>query len=176
MPSCTLPARSTTRRPPIPADPWRDVDELDLEFTVADLSVVEKRLEKLTTQGRHGSQAERDQAQREEELLRRIEPHLSDGRPLRSFGLTDDEELLLRGYRFLTQKPVLVVLNIDEGRLPEAAASRARVATGTASPRPMSRRWPGRSRRSWRSSARTTRGSSWTTSGSPSPRAAGSSG
>jgi ribosome-binding ATPase len=106
-----------------PADPWRDVDELDLEFTVADLSVIEKRLEKLTTQGRHGSQAERDQAQREEELLRRVEPHLSDGRPLRSFGLTGDEELLLRGYRFLTQKPVLVVLNIDEGRLPEAVTA-----------------------------------------------------
>ncbi|MDQ2674325.1 MAG: YchF family ATPase, partial [Chloroflexota bacterium] len=103
----------------IAADPWRDVDELDLEFTVADLSVIEKRLERLKTQGRHGSQAERDQAQREEELLKRLEPHLSEGRPLRSFGLTDDEELLLRGYRFLTQKPVLVVLNVDEGRLPE---------------------------------------------------------
>jgi ribosome-binding ATPase len=102
------------------ADPWRDVDELDLEFTVADLSVVEKRLEKLATQGRHGSQAERDANAREEALLKRIEPHLSDGRPLRSFGLSDDEELLLRGYRFLTQKPVLVVLNLDEGRLPEA--------------------------------------------------------
>lgn len=105
-----------------PADPWRDVDELDLEFTVADLSVIEKRLEKLRTQGRHGSQAEREQAQREEELLRRIEPHLSEGHPIRSFGLTDDEELLLRGYRFLTQKPVLVLLNIDDGRLPEAAS------------------------------------------------------
>ena len=107
---------------PTPADPWRDVEDLDLEFTVADLGVIEKRLEKLATQGRHGSQAERDLAQREEELLRRIEPHLSEGRPIRSFGLTDDEELLLRGYRFLTQKPVLIVLNIDEGRLPEAAS------------------------------------------------------
>ena len=105
-----------------PTDPWRDVDELDVEFTFADLAVIEKRLEKLRTQGRHGSQAEREQAQREEELLRRLEPHLSEGRPIRSFDLTDDEELLLRGYRFLTQKPVLVVLNIDEGRLPEAAA------------------------------------------------------
>src|SRR5918992_1945330 len=105
-----------------PADPWRDVDELDLEFTVADLTVVEKRLEKLATQGRHGSQAERDAAAREEELLRRIEPHLSEGRPLRSFGLADDEELPLRGYRFLTQKPVLIVLNSDEGRLAEAAS------------------------------------------------------
>lgn len=117
---------------PAPSDPWRDVDELDLEFTVADLSVIEKRLEKLRTQGRHGSQAERDLAQREEELLKRLEPHLSDGLPLRSFGLTSDEELLLRGYRFLTQKPVLVVLNVDEGRLPEVgtleAAGRERYA------------------------------------------------
>jgi hypothetical protein len=106
----------------VAADPWRDVDELDLEFTVADLSVIEKRLEKLRTQGRHGSQSEREQAQREEELLGRIEPHLSEGHPIRSFGLTPDEELLLRGYRFLTQKPVLVVLNIDDARLPEAPA------------------------------------------------------
>ncbi|HEU5325027.1 MAG TPA: redox-regulated ATPase YchF [Candidatus Limnocylindria bacterium] len=109
----------------VSADPWRDVDDLDVEFTVADLSVIEKRLEKLRTQGRHGSQAERDAAQREQELLERIEPHLSDGKPIRSFGLTDDEELLLRGYRFLTQKPVLVVLNVDEGRLPEAATLEA---------------------------------------------------
>jgi GTP-binding protein YchF len=116
----------------IPADPWRDVDDLDLEFTVADLSVIEKRLEKLRTQGRHGSQAERDQAAREEALLQRVEPHLSEGRPIRSFGLTDDEELLLRGYRFLTQKPVLVVLNIGEATLGEAgeleAAGRERYA------------------------------------------------
>lgn len=108
-----------------PADPWGDVDDLDLEFTVADLSVIEKRLEKLSTQGRHGSQAEREQAQREEEVLRRLEPHLSEGRPIRAFGLTDDEELLLRGYRFLTQKPVLVLLSIDEDRLAEAAALEA---------------------------------------------------
>lgn len=108
-----------------PPDPWRDVDELDLEFTVADLGVVEKRLEKLATQGRHGSQAERDAAAREEALLRRVEPHLSEGQPLRSFGLTEDEELLLRGYRFLTQKPALVLLNLDESRLPEAASLEA---------------------------------------------------
>ncbi|MGH2380307.1 MAG: redox-regulated ATPase YchF [Candidatus Limnocylindria bacterium] len=110
---------------PTPADPWRDVEDLDLEFTVADLAVIEKRLEKLATQGRHGSQSERELAQREQELLARIEPHLSDGKPIRSFGLTLDEELLLRGYRFLTQKPVLVVLNIDDGRLPEVAALEA---------------------------------------------------
>lgn len=109
----------------VAADPWRDVEDLDLEFTVADLMVIEKRLEKLRTSGRHGSQAEREQNAREEELLGRLEPHLSEGRPLRAFPLNDDEELLLRGYRFLTQKPALVIVNIDDSRLPEAAALEA---------------------------------------------------
>jgi GTP-binding protein YchF len=103
-----------------PADPWRDVEELDLEFTVADLTVLEKRLEKLRTAGRHGSPSEREQNAREEALLDRLLPHLSEGHPLRSFGLTDDDERQLRGFRFLTQKPVLVVLNIDEGALAES--------------------------------------------------------
>jgi ribosome-binding ATPase len=108
-----------------PADPWRDVDELELEFAVADLTVVEKRLEKLRTSGRHGSPTEREQNALEEELLDRLLPHLSEGLPLRSLDLSDDDEHRLRGYRFLSQKPVLVVLNIDEaqlGRAPELEA------------------------------------------------------
>ncbi len=102
-------------------DPWRDVDELDVEFTLADLGVIEKRLEKLRTSGRHGAPSEREENAREEELLARLEPELSIGHPLRGIVLSDDDERRLRGYRFLTQKPVLVVLSIDEGRLPDAA-------------------------------------------------------
>ena len=48
-----------------PSDPWRDVEEMDLEFTVADLMVIEKRLERLRTQGRHGTSAEREAARLE---------------------------------------------------------------------------------------------------------------
>jgi GTP-binding protein YchF len=115
-----------------PADAWRDVEELDLEFAIADLMVIEKRLEKLRTSGRHGSPAEREANAQEEALLDRLEPELSAGRPLRALALSDEDELRLRGYRFLTQKPVLVVLNIDEGQLPTAAdleaAGRSRYA------------------------------------------------
>ncbi|HET7083029.1 MAG TPA: DUF933 domain-containing protein [Candidatus Limnocylindria bacterium] len=102
-------------------DPWRDVEALDLEFAIADLMVIEKRLEKLRTSGRHGSPAEREANAQEEELLARLEPELSAGHPLRAVSLSSDDELRLRGYRFLTQKPVLVVLNIDEGQLGAAA-------------------------------------------------------
>jgi GTP-binding protein YchF len=107
------------------ADPWRDVEELDLEFVVADLTVVEKRLERLRTAGRHGTSTEREQNALEEELLTRLLPSLADGLPLRSAELTEDDERRLRGFQFLSQKPVLVVLNIDEGRLGEATALEA---------------------------------------------------
>ena len=160
---------------PTAADPWRDVDDLDLEFTVADLTVIEKRLEKLKTQGRHGSQSERELAQRELEVLERIEPHLSDGKPIRSFGLTDDDEFLLRGYRFLTQKPVLVVLNIDEGACPRPRRSRRPDASATPSRTATWPPWPERSRRRSASCPRRMPGCSWTTSASRSRRAAGSS-
>jgi ribosome-binding ATPase len=115
-----------------PADAWRDIEELDLEFAIADLMVIEKRLEKLRTSGRHGSPAEREANAQEEALLDRLEPELSAGRPLRALALSDEDELRLRGYRFLTQKPVLVVLNVDEGQLATAAdleaAGRSRYA------------------------------------------------
>jgi GTP-binding protein YchF len=104
-----------------PPDPWRDVEALDLEFSIADLMVIEKRLEKLRTSGRHGSPAEREANAQEEALLARLEPELSAGRPLRAVSLSDEDELRLRGYRFLTQKPVLVVLSIDEAQLAGAA-------------------------------------------------------
>jgi hypothetical protein len=110
-----------------PPDPWRDIEELDLEFAIADLTVIEKRLEKLRTSGRHGSPADREANAQEEALLARLEPELSAGRPLRGVDLADDDELRLRGYRFLSQKPVLVVVNIDEGQL---AAARELEAAG----------------------------------------------
>ena len=117
-----------------PADPWRDVEALDLEFSIADLMVIEKRLEKLRTSGRHGSPAEREANAQEEALLDRLEPELSDGRPLRAVALSDEDELRLRGYRFLTQKPVLVVLNIDEGQLSAASGLEASGRTRYAQP------------------------------------------
>jgi ribosome-binding ATPase len=108
-----------------PSDPWRDIEALDLEFAIADLMVIEKRLEKLRTSGRHGSPAEREANAQEEALLDRLEPELSAGHPLRAVALSEEDELRLRGYRFLSQKPVLIVLNIDEGQLAAAPETEA---------------------------------------------------
>jgi GTP-binding protein YchF len=102
-------------------DPWRDVEQLDLEFVLADLAVVERRIDKLRAQGHHGTPAEREANDRELELLERLAPPLREGTPLRDVELSDDEAKRVRGFRFLTEKPVLLLLNIDEADVARAA-------------------------------------------------------
>jgi ribosome-binding ATPase len=101
-------------------DPWRDIERLDLEFVLADLAVIEKRIEKLSTSGRHGTAAEREQNERELVVLERIAPALREGMPIRDVELADDEQKRIRGFRFLTEKPVLVLLNIGEADIGRA--------------------------------------------------------
>lgn len=98
-------------------DAWRDLERLDLEFTFADLSVMEKRLERLKASGHHGTAAEREANDREGALLQRLHEPLSAGTPLRAVELSPEEEKSIRGFRFLTQKPVLVLLNVGEADL-----------------------------------------------------------
>src|SRR4051794_22694201 len=90
-------------------DSWRDLERLDLEFILADLAVAERRIERLRTQGRHGTPAEREANERELAILERLHEGLAAGRPMRDEALEPDEEKAIRGFRFLTQKPVLVL-------------------------------------------------------------------
>jgi GTP-binding protein YchF len=115
-------ADDTVPHPLLSVDPGRDLEQLELEFTLADLGVVEKRVEKLRTSGRHGTPAEREANDRELEVLERILPALTDGRPIRDLELSADDELRIRGFRFLTEKPVLVLLNVGEADLGRADA------------------------------------------------------
>jgi ribosome-binding ATPase len=102
-------------------DPARDLERLDLEFILADLSMTDRRLERLATSGRHGTQAERDANEREEVILRRLKETLEAGSPIRDVELESEEEKHIRGFRFLSQKPVLVLLNVGEGDLGSAS-------------------------------------------------------
>src|SRR3954469_3792243 len=111
-------------------DPRRDLEQLDLEFTLADLALVDRRLERLGTSGRHGTQAERESNEREEVVLRQLKQTLEAGNPIRDAGLDADEEKAIRGFRFLTQKPVLVLLNIGEADLPRATELVASITSG----------------------------------------------
>jgi hypothetical protein len=111
-------------------DPGRDIERLDLEFMLADLSMAERRLERLKGSGRHGTPAEREAAEREEIVVRRIHEGLQAGTPIRDLGLDVDDEKQIRGFRFLTQKPVLVLLNVGENDLATAPDLGKRVSAG----------------------------------------------
>ncbi len=111
-------------------DPGRDLERLDLEFLLADLSMTERRLERLQGSGRHGTPAEREAAEREEIVMRRIHEGLEAGSPIRDLALDADEEKQIRGFRFLTQKPVLALLNVGDREIVSAPALVARVAAG----------------------------------------------
>jgi GTP-binding protein YchF len=102
-------------------DAWRDLEQLDLEFTLSDLSVMEKRIERLKQSGHHGTPAEREANDRELALLERLHGPLAKGEPLRDQDIDPEEEKSIRGFRFLTQKPVLVLLNVGESDLPREA-------------------------------------------------------
>ncbi|HLE79375.1 MAG TPA: GTPase, partial [Candidatus Limnocylindrales bacterium] len=93
-------------------DPLRDLEHLDLEFLLADLAMVDRRLDRLSSSGRHGTPAEREANEREEAILRTLKVDLEAGRPIRDTELDADAAKAIRGFRFLTEKPVLVLLNI----------------------------------------------------------------
>jgi hypothetical protein len=98
-------------------DPMRDVERLELEFIFSDLAQVERRAEKLRQMGHHGTPQERETNDRELAVHERLMPALHAGIPLRDLDLGEDEARLIRGFRFLTEKPELLVLNIGEADL-----------------------------------------------------------
>lgn len=93
-------------------NPLRDIEDVDLELVFSDLVVVEKRLERLNKERKKI----RDQAlDREFDLLEIAKTKLEAGEPLRSWELEGEDEKLLRGFQFLSQKPILYVMNLGEG-------------------------------------------------------------
>jgi len=96
-------------------DPVRDLADVDTELILSDLVVVEKRLERLEKDRKKLRNAELD---REFELLERCKALLEEGTALRGLELTGDDEKRIRGFQFLSQKPMLVVLNLGEEDAP----------------------------------------------------------
>jgi ribosome-binding ATPase len=96
-------------------DPVRDFSALEFEFLISDLTIVEKRLERLAHDlERKGVYPEKKQDQFELVLLERVKDFLEDEKPIREMHLGEDESKLLRGFQFVTAKPVLVVLNVGD--------------------------------------------------------------
>ena len=98
-------------------DPARDVRTMEDEVILADLGVVEKRLERLERDAKKGANPD---LRKEQEILMRCRTALEAGQPLRALGLAPEDARRLRGFQFLSAKPLLLVLNLDEADLAQA--------------------------------------------------------
>jgi GTP-binding protein YchF len=100
-------------------DALRDIETLNLELLFSDLALVEKRVQRIEAQIGKTRGPERELLERELVLMKKLLAHLEDNTPLREIvdDLEEDDSRMLRGFGFLTAKPLLVLLNIGEDQL-----------------------------------------------------------
>ncbi|HWC20262.1 MAG TPA: redox-regulated ATPase YchF [Terriglobales bacterium] len=92
-------------------DPQRDARNVDFDLIVNDLGQIEKRLERLEKDLKKMKSAE---LEREFDLLTRAKAHLEAERPLRDMEMSAEDRKRIRGFMFLSQKPIMYVLNVNE--------------------------------------------------------------
>ena len=114
-------------------DPARDIESMQLELTFADLALIEKRLQRIAEETKSVKPADRVAADREADLLRRLQTHISDGGNVLDAPISDEERKSLRHYRFLTERPLLTLLNLAEDQAPDADSQLATLATAAPS-------------------------------------------
>jgi hypothetical protein len=103
-------------------DPLRDLEDVETELILSDLVVVEKRIDRVDRDRKKIKNPELDH---EFDLLTKCLAALSDNQPLRQLDLDAEEEKRIRGFQFLSRKPMLYVLNLGEeeaGKLHEREA------------------------------------------------------
>ena len=107
--------------------PARDARQMEDELILADLGVAERRVEKIRQDMKKGRSRELDEELR---VIEQCRAALEDGRPLRALAVDAPDARRLRGFSFLSAKPLLVVLNLDEADVadPEGAIARAGLA------------------------------------------------
>jgi ribosome-binding ATPase len=94
-----------------PIDPLRDIKNVEFDLMVSDLGQIEKRLERLEKDLKKMRSPE---LEKEFDLLKRAKAHLESERPLREMEMTPEDKKRLRGFMFLSEKPILYVLNVSE--------------------------------------------------------------
>lgn len=92
-------------------NPKRDLELIETELLLSDLAVTTGRLERLA---RELPKRRTPELEHEKAVLERCLAFLEAGRPLREVDLSQDERRRLKGFTFLTLKPLLIVLNADE--------------------------------------------------------------
>ncbi len=111
-------------------DADRDIAAFEAEMLLNDLGIIDRRLEKIDTVARTARKDEREAAQREGDMLKRVKVLLDDEKPLRDVILEEAEIKALANFGLLTLKPMLILINIGESEVAKRdtieAASRER--------------------------------------------------
>jgi GTP-binding protein YchF len=94
-----------------PIDPLRDIKNVEFDLMVSDLGQIEKRLERLEKDLKKMRSPE---LEKEDELLKKAKLQLESEHPLREMELTPEDKKRIRGFMFLSEKPMLYVLNVSE--------------------------------------------------------------
>ncbi len=105
---------ATVPHPAETVDPVRDIRTVDSELLLGDMAVAETRVSRLredVTKNRNRAQAEKELA-----VLERLLAHLETEQPIRGLQFTEDEQRMIKGYTFLTAKPMIYALNLGEGQ------------------------------------------------------------
>ena len=89
-----------------------DIKKIDEELLISDLIIAEGRLERIEKAYRRGKRT--NFLEMDEKVLRRIVDHLNSNRPIRDMELDGESDKMIRGFQFLSQKPIMVILNSDE--------------------------------------------------------------
>src|SRR5688572_9995812 len=109
----------TVPHPDGSVDPLRDAKMLELELILADLGAIEKRLERLEANIKKANRAE-DVAERN--IFLKMKEALEAERPLREVSFDEEERRRLRNYQFLSEKPILLAVNLGENEIKQASA------------------------------------------------------
>ncbi len=95
-------------------DPISEIETIEAEMIISDLIIAEKRLEKIALSYKRGIKT--PALQIEEKAINSVIEHLNAEKPLRSLNLPEEEEKSIRGFQFISQKPLLLILNTDENQ------------------------------------------------------------
>ena len=109
-------------------NPARDAQAMEDELILADLGVAERRLERIEKDLKKSKTAD---LEAEKVLMIRCREALENGTPLRALGLAGDDLRRVRGFQFLSAKPLLVVINLDEADVPDVGGSVEKAAQKT---------------------------------------------
>ena len=97
-------------------DPVRDIEIITTELVLADLEAVQKRLNSVSKDAKRGDK----EALAQEDVLKKIEPHLNQGKPALTLELAPEEKAISRLFWLMTDKPTIFACNVKENDLATA--------------------------------------------------------